>query len=54
MDKVIKPEVEALQKQINSLGTVGVVVDDKLGSYEHIAVSQKVITDAINRIWKNW
>lgn len=40
-----------LQNQIDSLSIHGTAVSNQFGTDEHISVSQKTITDAINKIW---
>lgn len=41
-----------LQNQIDSLEIAGVAVSNEFGTDTHIAISQKTMTDAINKIWQ--
>ena len=43
--------IDDLQNQINSLIEGGVAVSNEFGNNPHISISQKTLTDAINRIW---
>lgn len=48
----IQHRIDDLQNQIDGLGEHGMAVSNVLGSDEHIGVSQKAVTDAVNRIWQ--
>ena len=53
----LAPEVLAtlkqdLQNQIDALEIAGVAVSNEFGADTHISVSQKTLTDAINKIWQ--
>jgi hypothetical protein len=41
-----------LQNQIDALEIAGVAVSNEFGTDTHISVSQKTLTDAINKIWQ--
>lgn len=41
-----------LQNQIDSLEIAGVAVSNEFGTDPHISISQKTITDAINKLWQ--
>ena len=41
-----------LQNQIDSLEIAGVAVSNEFGTDPHISVSQKTLTDAINKLWE--
>lgn len=53
----LAPEVlatlkEDLQNQIDALDEHGVAVSNEFGTDKHIGISQKTLTDAINKIWQ--
>jgi hypothetical protein len=55
--KHLNPEVvtkltEDLQNQIDAYNEHGIMVSNQFGTDTHISVSQKTITEAINRIWQ--
>lgn len=56
LEEVIKPLVDAaasnLQYQIDQLEIHGAVVSNEFGDSDHIGVSQKTITQALNTIWQ--
>lgn len=41
-----------LQNQIDSLEIAGVAVSNEFGTATHISISQKTMTDAINKLWQ--
>lgn len=43
-----------LQNQIDALKIAGVAVSNEFGTDPHIAISQKTMTDAINKIWQKF
>ena len=43
-----------LQNQIDALEIAGVAVSNEFGTDPHISVSQKTMTDAINKIWQKF
>jgi hypothetical protein len=47
-----KAKDDNLQNQIDSLGIAGVAVSNEFGNDKHISVSQKTLTEAINKIWQ--
>lgn len=49
---LIRQAVEDLQNQIDSLDEHGVALSNQFGNDAHIGISQKTITEAINRIWQ--
>lgn len=49
---VIRVLREDLQNQIDALEIAGVAVSNNFGSNPHIGISQKTLTDAINKIWQ--
>lgn len=49
--KDLKDKDTDLQQQIKSLTLGGVVLKQCFGSEEYFGISQKVLTDAINRLW---
>ena len=46
--------IKDLQNQINSLQISGVALSNKFGNNSYIGISQKTLTDAINRIWNKF
>ena len=55
--KHLNPEVvtkltEDLQNQIDAYNEHGVMVSNQFGTDTHISVSQKTLTDAINKLWE--
>lgn len=46
-----KPYLDDLQNQIDSFNEHGLSVSNMFGDNEHIGISQKALTDAVNRIW---
>ena len=51
LQDILKRGVEDLQNQIDALEIHGIAVSNEFGSDTHISVSQKTMTDAINRLW---
>ena len=47
-----KKEIDDLQNQIDSYNEHGVFVSNEFGDDPHIGISQKVITQAINKLWQ--
>lgn len=47
-----KKEIDDLQNQIDSYNEHGVFVSNEFGDDTHIGISQKTLTDAINKIWQ--
>lgn len=50
-DEKYKSDLEDMQNQIDGLSEHGVAVSNQFGDDPHIAVSQKAVTEALNRIW---
>lgn len=48
---IVGPVKDDLQRQIDSLVIGGVALKQEFGNEEHYGVSQKVITDAFNKVW---
>ena len=47
-----KKEIDDLQNQIDAYNEHGVFVSNEFGDDPHIGISQKVITQAINKLWQ--
>jgi len=59
IETLVKPLIDALkdkdkdlQNQIDSLEIAGVAVSNEFGTDPHISISQKTMTDAINKLWQ--
>lgn len=48
----INKYIQDLQNQIDALDIHGIAVSNKFGTDKHIAISQKTMTDAINKLWQ--
>ena len=48
----LKAKDKDLQNQIDSLEIAGVAVSNEFGTDPHISISQKTMTDAINKLWQ--
>ena len=48
----VRPITDDLQNQIDSLEIAGVAVSNEFGTDPHISISQKTMTDAINKLWQ--
>lgn len=51
IDPIVKEACKDLQHQIDSLEIHGVAVSEEFGDDTHISISQKTLTDSINKIW---
>ena len=52
--QTIAPYFADLQHQIDALDIHGIAVSNEFGSDPHISISQKTMTDAINKIWQKF
>ncbi len=50
-EKKYKDALDDMQNQIDALDEHGVAVSNQFGNNPHIAVSQKTVTNAINKLW---
>ena len=48
---ILEKGIEDLQNQVDALEIHGIAVSNEFGSDTHISISQKTMTDAINRLW---
>ena len=52
IDNHINERVVDLQNQIDALDIHGIAVSNEFGTDSHISISQKTMTDAINKLWQ--
>jgi len=50
----IQSQLEEIHNQIDSFDEHGIAVSNEFGDDKHISISQKTITDAINKIWQKF
>ena len=51
-ENAFQKDIDDLQNQIDGYNEHGVFVSNEFGTDKHIGISQKTLTDAINKIWQ--